>query len=278
MMSHSNGGLVIQVAQQKLVNSGTNFLQEHGIDKITFMAPVPSAPVVWPDQEAIRDALIFQQFCLALGPFMPPSPCEILDVLPPVDEITWADLQAIDPLNVMYDCNPLTVPIGVPTIMAVPLNCEDPPLNPLGDHTPIGTLGGPAPEALMIVREIFGIPPQQRSVTQEDIFKGTQNGTLSIIAFQEDLVVGPPSVLENLFNHLTDPSKTDKFQVVGGPNSNHVMFFVAPEEMLQAVAGNICFIPIVSSIPTLSEWGLIAMAGVLGIVGFMVLRRRKVTA
>jgi len=33
-----------------------------------------------------------------------------------------------------------------------------------------------------------------------------------------------------------------------------------------------------AAIPTLSEWGLIAMAGVLGIVGFMVLRRRKVTA
>jgi len=31
-------------------------------------------------------------------------------------------------------------------------------------------------------------------------------------------------------------------------------------------------------IPTLSEWGLIAMAGILGIVGFMVMRRRKVTA
>jgi len=28
-------------------------------------------------------------------------------------------------------------------------------------------------------------------------------------------------------------------------------------------------------IPTLSEWGLIAMAAVLGIVGFMVMRRRK---
>ncbi|MCH7519374.1 MAG: IPTL-CTERM sorting domain-containing protein [Candidatus Dadabacteria bacterium] len=34
----------------------------------------------------------------------------------------------------------------------------------------------------------------------------------------------------------------------------------------------------VTPIPTLSEWGLIAMAGILGIVGFMVLRRRKVTA
>lgn len=31
-------------------------------------------------------------------------------------------------------------------------------------------------------------------------------------------------------------------------------------------------------IPTLSEWGLIAMAGVLGIVGFMVMRRRKAFA
>jgi len=31
-------------------------------------------------------------------------------------------------------------------------------------------------------------------------------------------------------------------------------------------------------VPTLSEWGLIAMAGILGIVGFMVIRRRKLTA
>ena len=33
-----------------------------------------------------------------------------------------------------------------------------------------------------------------------------------------------------------------------------------------------------SPVPTLSEWGLIAMASILGIVGFMVVRRRKVTA
>jgi hypothetical protein len=35
---------------------------------------------------------------------------------------------------------------------------------------------------------------------------------------------------------------------------------------------------VIADVPTLSEWGLIAMAGILGIVGFMVLRRRKVTA
>ena len=35
---------------------------------------------------------------------------------------------------------------------------------------------------------------------------------------------------------------------------------------------------IVTNVPTISEWGLIAMAGILGIVGFMVIRRRKITA
>ena len=34
----------------------------------------------------------------------------------------------------------------------------------------------------------------------------------------------------------------------------------------------------INEVPTLSEWGLIAMAGVLGIIGFMVVRRRKAVA
>ena len=40
----------------------------------------------------------------------------------------------------------------------------------------------------------------------------------------------------------------------------------------------IIFRELPANVPTLSEWGLIAMAGVLGIVGFMVMRRRKATA
>jgi len=35
---------------------------------------------------------------------------------------------------------------------------------------------------------------------------------------------------------------------------------------------------VITPIPTLSEWSLIAMAGILGIIGFMVIRRRKVSA
>jgi len=38
------------------------------------------------------------------------------------------------------------------------------------------------------------------------------------------------------------------------------------------------FVPDPDPVPTLTEWGLIAMAGVLGLVGFMVIRRRKASA
>jgi len=41
---------------------------------------------------------------------------------------------------------------------------------------------------------------------------------------------------------------------------------------------NVSVSSIIAPIPTLSEWGLIIMAAILGIVGFMVMRRRKATA
>ena len=54
------------------------------------------------------------------------------------------------------------------------------------------------------------------------------------------------------------------------------------QRMLPRPRGSACDIGAyefaLSSVPTLSEWGLIAMASVLGIVGFMVMRRRKVAA
>jgi len=41
----------------------------------------------------------------------------------------------------------------------------------------------------------------------------------------------------------------------------------------------VCFdTSVARPIPTLGEWGLIAMASILGIVGFMVMRRREVRA
>ncbi|MGH7848980.1 MAG: IPTL-CTERM sorting domain-containing protein [Thermodesulfobacteriota bacterium] len=40
---------------------------------------------------------------------------------------------------------------------------------------------------------------------------------------------------------------------------------------------NLCTL-LPSNIPTLSEWGLIAMAGILGIAGFIMIRRKRLAA
>ncbi|MGH7849215.1 MAG: IPTL-CTERM sorting domain-containing protein, partial [Thermodesulfobacteriota bacterium] len=57
---------------------------------------------------------------------------------------------------------------------------------------------------------------------------------------------------------------------------NSVTFFCEDNDLATCVFTNVRSS---DPIPTLSEWGLIAMAGVMGIVGlFIVMRRRKVTA
>jgi len=58
--------------------------------------------------------------------------------------------------------------------------------------------------------------------------------------------------------------------------ANMVVATITVENSPRSVA--ITPAPLPSNVPTLSQWGLIAMAGILGIVGFMVMRRRRVTA
>jgi len=50
-----------------------------------------------------------------------------------------------------------------------------------------------------------------------------------------------------------------------------------PGESCDEVSG-LCSSFVINEVPTLSEWGLIATAGILGIAGFLVIRRRKATA
>ena len=49
-----------------------------------------------------------------------------------------------------------------------------------------------------------------------------------------------------------------------------------PNALCNETSGLCQGIPGIAPIPTLNEWGLIAMAGVLGIAGFLIIRRRKV--
>jgi len=258
------------------------------MEKVTLIASGITAPVPWPFLQNLVDLDVLEVGCFHDFNFS--TECSDIDLVPdgaPDSVIDWADILAVaadstlNPYGIIpvFDCDELTVPIGVPILTDVPGNCENSSL--YGDRAPVGTLGLPDREPLMILREGAGLPPQERPVTSTDIFGGFTRATFQMVAFTPDTFIGAPEQLEALFAHLTT-GENSAFTVIGGPNASHAMFIFYPEEFLDGlVEGGICLIPpsaISTPIPTLSKWGLVALAGILGIVGFMVIRRSKVTA
>lgn len=265
-ISHSNGALNLQVAQQILVDADSSFSEQFGAEKITFLAGVPSRPVSWPDADGFGDFLEELAACFS-GPGNPFDPgCDGFDFDPDGD-VDWDDIRVIDPITV-FDCDPLTVPVG---ISVAPPDCENP--STLGDRDP-GIIGNPEP--LNIIRAVFDAAPQIRPITQNGIFGGS-GATLQVVSFEMDTVVGPPAVHQDLFNHLTN-GINGTFFLVEGPGTGHFFFDVDPEEFLDLISGKICLIPLERAIPTLSEWGLIVTIGLLGIISLIALHRRKVRA
>ncbi len=63
IISHSNGALNLQVAQQILKGQGSSFHDLFGVQKITFLAGVPSAPILWPDADGVGDFLEILASC-----------------------------------------------------------------------------------------------------------------------------------------------------------------------------------------------------------------------
>ena len=86
---------------------------------------------------------------------------------------------------------------------------------------------------------------------------------------------GDPNDPNILFASTADPSdlaiyvsdnEIDAFYAVQEPGSN------------PRLRGSCDFTNLIGEVPTLSEWGLIATAAVLGFIGFIAIRRRKATA
>ncbi len=102
---------------------------------------------------------------------------------------------------------------------------------------------------------------------------GNPNGNFEIYLF--DTTTG-------IFTQITDETAGDSRGLSINGDGNRIAFRSTADINGGNPEGNgeiylaACIEP--ANVPTLSQWGLIAMAGLLGIVGFMVIRRRKVAA
>lgn len=70
-------------------------------------------------------------------------------------------------------------------------------------------------------------------------------------------------------------SAGDSFSCPAIPGFDFVGFF--PNETCNQDTGLCPGFIVSSSVPTLSEWGLIAFAGILGVTGFIAIRRKRLT-
>jgi len=93
------------------------------------------------------------------------------------------------------------------------------------------------------------------------------------------------NTVTKIFTPITDTTGvTNEFPSIDADGS-HIVFQSDADFTGENTEGSnevflvTCIKPVTAhNIPTLSEWGLIAMAGVLGIIGFLVIRRKKATA
>ena len=115
--------------------------------------------------------------------------------------------------------------------------------------------------------EVFGEADTliaQNTFSVEATLKAESNAMVIGVTDIADSFIGIESIepITRINLRFIDPSGTDLLSILS------ITFGMTGAES----AG------VTIAVPTLSEWGLITMAGVLGIVGFMVIRRIKVTA
>ena len=112
------------------------------------------------------------------------------------------------------------------------------------------------------------------------------SGTVSVIRTSTNTVVDTVSVGTFAYGISVTPDEKLVYVVNSGDGTVSVINAFTLTVVDTVPVGNVPFAfgifiippPSPAMVPTLSEWGLITMAGVLGIVGFMVTRRRKATA
>ena len=172
IVGHSQGGLLVQMLQQRKIDQGTNIRQAFGIRKAILLAPVPAAPVPW-------ELVTSGTHLVILGAFLTNDP-----TLGQVVFIPGAAWPAVFFSNLSAVPASGTPPVAVLNTFAFP-------------------------EPLLSSLELTGTAPiPSRPVVQAGIFASNSashgNGTVLYVAgFEQDTLVRDFEA-GNVYDHLTE--------------------------------------------------------------------------
>jgi pimeloyl-ACP methyl ester carboxylesterase len=199
LIGHSQGGMVVQIAQQRLVAGGSSLRDALGIKEVTLLAPTMPNALPWVFVENGTAAGLIGGFCQPT-----PETCTHVSI----PDFIWP--------FVFFSRFSNGTPVG---------------------NAPNGA-GLNAPEPIVVTVQLVGFVPSGRPAIDAGIFSGQRGSQLSVIAFAEDQIVRP-SEAAALFDYLTGGTNGGKFAVVEGSESVHDMYISDPVTLLRSVHPNV---------------------------------------
>ena len=199
LVGHSQGGLLIQMVQQRLKNGGTNLRRAFGIEHALLLASVAPREIPWQFVESgAANGLLAQllAFDPALGAYV-----HVPDALWP--SFSFANLAG------------MIVP-GAPTPAEVVANRYN------------------GPEPLLGALQLIGAPPLARPSIDAGIFAPDARTTLRVVSFEHDIFMTPGEEAA-LYEHLTGDSGVTGLVEVVGPSAVHGMVISDPAAVLDAL-------------------------------------------
>jgi pimeloyl-ACP methyl ester carboxylesterase len=197
MIGHSQGGMVIQMAQQRLLDQHSSLRVRLGIHRVLLLSPTPPEGLSWTFVQSGVAGTLLGQFAVgdaALGThFSIPDPA-------------W------------------------PVVFFTNLN------GLLSGDAPTGAdvaaQGFNAPEPLLSALQLVGFPPfGQRPAIDAGIFSGRHGSQLSLISFRNDQLISREEA-EAIFAHLTAGKSGRKVHTVEGDEAVHDLYISDPAALL----------------------------------------------
>lgn len=200
LMGLSQGGVVLQLVQQQLLDQGSSLREEHGIKRAMLLASVGPQALPWSFSDSgVGPALISQ---LA---FAHPTLGTIVD-LPPA---LWVQTVFTN-MNGVIAAN---APTPAEVVSEGYISFES-----------IAALGG-----------LVGLSPFSRPDVDAEIFAHEHGTKLDVVAFEHDSLVRPDEK-EALYEYLTgEEACDDHFAVVPGEDAVHGMVMSNPDGLIDVL-------------------------------------------
>jgi pimeloyl-ACP methyl ester carboxylesterase len=203
LMGHSQGGMVVQLVQQELVDHGRNLRSAFNVKHAVLMASVGPRALPWAFVEGGTAGA-------ALSPFITYSPS----------------------LGAHFYIPPSFWPLLVFSTPTGALASNAPSADAIAAH------GWDSPEPLAALGELLGVPPLARPDVDPGIFAGEFGTSLDVVAFANDAIIHPDES-EMLHTYLTGEDASSGFTVVPGADAVHGALVSEPDALLAAFAGRV---------------------------------------